>query len=114
MKAIFFLYSAVILCFSGVYATEIEKISERRDQCDILVECGSYGGGIDYQTCGKIKKDISSMNFKKAFQWSWGLEGETSICLLLKPEQNEEAILKRLKSYIPETQKKGPVEVKAK
>lgn len=114
MKWSLLLYCVVIPSLAGIQATEILKVSKKRDQCDILVECGSYGGGIDYRTCGKIKNEISSMNFKKAYQWSWGLEGEISVCLQLKSEQNKEDILKKLRSYIPAGQKKAPVEVKAK
>ena len=104
MKTVF--RTLVILFISStLFAAPIVNVDQQEGEklvtagtCDVSILFGSYSSGIDYKLFQKTTAFIEkSKKISKATKWSWGLEGEVSICLEIE-SRSVDSIYSKIKS----------------
>ncbi len=96
-------------------------LTKRQDgKCDLALDFGSYGGGIDQVAYDATKTYLSMGDgIKKVTEWGWGKEGERSLCLEISRKQELKTVYEGLSAFIAKkrkdsvTAKLGSVEIRA-
>lgn len=81
--------------------------------CSIQIDAGSHASGID----GSLFKEVilwvdRSGDIISAYQWSWGKEGEKSICLIPRDKADTQKLVDELKSNFEGKAKKGSLTIR--
>lgn len=106
---------------SAAAATPIVKRGHFRGDattlpCTVRVDFGSFAGGPDYETFNTIRNYIAdSKQIINADAWSWGKEGEFSLCLEVEDSDTQNKVVADLTALAPKVPagKAGPTSVHA-
>ncbi len=104
-----------------VHATPIVKRGYFRGDvttlpCTIRVDFGSFAGGPDYATFNEVRNYIAdSKVIINADAWSWGKEGEFSLCLEVEDTDTQQKVVADLTALAPKVPagQAGPTSVHA-
>jgi hypothetical protein len=84
--------------------------------CTIRVDFGSFAGGPDLTTFNEIRNYIAdSKVIINADAWSWGKEGEFSLCLEVEDAETQQKVVADITALAPKkpTGSSGPTSVHA-
>jgi hypothetical protein len=88
-------------------ATPAESLTTKN--CTILINYGSYGAGTDRKLEKKINDIIISNNSKinDIKTGGWGMEGESTTCLIINNQTHAEDLYVQIKRLIPSFSKRA-------
>jgi hypothetical protein len=112
-------FGVLVALVSTAAATPIVKRGHFRGDaatlpCTVRVDFGSFAGGPDYDTFNTMRNYIAdSKLIINADAWSWGKEGEFSLCLEVEDIDTQTKVVADLTALAPKVPagKAGPTSV---
>ena len=87
--------------------TDNKQIEKSVNNCSITIQFGSYGMGTDWKLEKEIKTILeNNKNIKALRHENWGLEGESTTCIIVDPSYKE-TLYQQLRAKIPAYSKKA-------
>lgn len=99
--------ATILLCAQqGAQAVEFEMLGrtppDRGSSCSLLIEFGSVCCGPDQAALEAVTAYLkASPAVRRVRQWSWGKEGEQSLCVTTKDAEAAAALESELKAHLP-------------